>query len=395
LPIDQTGLPGHFSVLVAHPEFQHSQQLGLALHEIGLLGMYLHGAPLPEELRDKIPSAKRRLFGWFRPVRRAITYALPRWQSEGLHTILHAYDWQVARRLKEFGYGAVVAYENSALATFREAKRLGMICILDAASVHHRFQTAIIPHSNPFGVGARKDRELQMADLVITCSRMARESYLAAGVASDVIRTVPLGVDVLRFRPGNDSTRVRGGRVAIRFCYVGQLTSHKGVDLFPGACQRLRARGLDFELSIAGSMAGPTPDLVSRLRGLAEFAGFVPHSSLVEFYRHADVLVFPSRFDSFGMVVTEALACGLPVIVTANVGSKDLVREGLNGWVIPAGDVNALAERMAWCAANPEAVRAMSPAARASAEARSWAVYRREVADTIRNFLDQRLSRSG
>jgi glycosyltransferase involved in cell wall biosynthesis len=392
LPINQTALPGNLPILIAHPELQHSHQLGLALYETGLLGTYLHGAPLPKEPRDAIPPTRRRLVSWCRPVRRAITYALPHWQLKGLHAINRLYDWQVARRLNEFGCVAVVAYENSALAIFREAKRLGIICILDAASVHHRFQTAAVPGSNPSSVEVRKDHELEMADLVITCSRFAAESYVAAGVPSDMVRAVLLGVDSLRFRPSDRACK-SVGRGGIRFCYVGQLTRQKGVDLFPDVCARLRSGGLDFGLSIAGSMAGVTPDLVSRLRGIADLAGFVPHSGLVDFYRSADVFVFPSRFDSFGMGVTEALACGLPVIVTENVGAKDLVRDGVNGWVIPPGDANALAERMSWCAANPEEVRTMSFAARQSAEARSWAVYRREVVDTIRNFLEQRLSR--
>src|SRR5262249_23169546 len=100
--IDQTGQPEPCQILVAHPELQHSHQLGLALHETGLLGMYLHGAALPKELRDAVPPTRRRLVGWFRPVRRAITYALPPWRS-GIHTILRFYDWQVARRLKQLG----------------------------------------------------------------------------------------------------------------------------------------------------------------------------------------------------------------------------------------------------------------------------------------------------
>jgi glycosyltransferase involved in cell wall biosynthesis len=104
---------------------------------------------------------------------------------------------------------------------------------------------------------------------------------------------------------------------------------------------------------------------------------------LPKFFALADVFVLPSRIDSFGMVVSEALACGLPVIVTENVGAKDLVCEGVSGWIIPPANADALTQRMMWCAANPNAVRAMVPAARASAEARSWQAYRREVAAIV------------
>jgi glycosyltransferase involved in cell wall biosynthesis len=95
------------------------------------------------------------------------------------------------------------------------------------------------------------------------------------------------------------------------------------------------------------------------------------------------VLVLPSLLDGFGMVVSEALAHGLPVITTRNTGAADLIEPGINGWVIDAGNVEALAERLEHCIARPAELEAMREAAELSAARRPWSVYRSEIVDAV------------
>jgi glycosyltransferase involved in cell wall biosynthesis len=113
----------------------------------------------------------------------------------------------------------------------------------------------------------------------------------------------------------------------------------------------------------------------------------MPQPALAAELRRADVLVLPSRNDSYGMVVAEALASGTPAIVSEMVGSKDLVCEGATGWIVPVGDAGALAERMAWCAGHPEAVRALSGECRRAAESATWPAYHRRLAELLREIL--------
>jgi glycosyltransferase involved in cell wall biosynthesis len=103
--------------------------------------------------------------------------------------------------------------------------------------------------------------------------------------------------------------------------------------------------------------------------------------------RRADCLVLPSRNDSYGMVVAEALAAGVPVLISEMVGAKDLVTEGETGWTVPVDDVPALADRMLWCAGHPSAVRAMGPACRRAAEAATWPAYHRRLAELLRRLV--------
>jgi glycosyltransferase involved in cell wall biosynthesis len=127
-------------------------------------------------------------------------------------------------------------------------------------------------------------------------------------------------------------------------------------------------------------------------RGLANYLGSLTQEALVDEYRAADCLVLPSRHDSFGMVVAEALACGVPAVVSSGVGAKSLIEEGVSGWIVPAGDVRALEERIEWCVDNIDTVRSMSTHARRAAETASWSEYRKRVSMVFGDFLADSLS---
>jgi glycosyltransferase involved in cell wall biosynthesis len=95
------------------------------------------------------------------------------------------------------------------------------------------------------------------------------------------------------------------------------------------------------------------------------------------------VLVLPSLGEGFGLVVTEALACGLPVIVTPNVGACDLVRDGQEGYVVPVGSADLIAECLHTLHGDRELLAAMSRQAQASAAEASWESYRRNFREAV------------
>lgn len=373
-------------MIVVHPEGQHAHILAAALQKNSMLAHYFHGDALPKKSEQQIPAEKRTRVRWFQPYRRSLGYAVPpSLRLPMFERGFALFDRAVARRLAKFPSAAVVAYENAALETFRSAHRLGRVCILDAASVHHALQSKSAPGSNTKSMLARKDEELALADFTTTCSDLSLQSYRAAGVDADRIKAVRLGVDVETFTPS--AAPPQG---PIRFCAAGRIDRKKGMDLLASAAHRLKEDGLSFDLHIAGGISNNDAKLRDSLRAVARLCDRVPHAHMPAFYREADVFVMPSLFDSFGMVVTEALGCGLPVIVSENVGARDFISEGVNGWIIPAGDADALAARMAWCVRNPEAVRSMRPAARAAAETRSWDVYGQEIVDLILRVITEK-----
>ena len=113
------------------------------------------------------------------------------------------------------------------------------------------------------------------------------------------------------------------------------------------------------------------------------FAGRLSPEHVLARYRQADALVFPTLCDGFGMVVTEAFSQGLPVITTPRAGAADLVREGINGFVVPAADPEALARALDWCLSHRADLHAMRVEARATAAGWQWSDYRRRLINEL------------
>jgi glycosyltransferase involved in cell wall biosynthesis len=306
------------------------------------------------------------------------------------------FDRWAARRMARRGEApgtprAILACEISALATFRAARKLGITAILDAPSLHHQAQDRLHGTSDPAALHRRvtrvKDLEIGLADHVLTVSELARETYLEAGVRPERVHAVPLGADTSLFTPAVSGAGAEARSGNLVFVFSGATIRRKGFDLLLDAFARVRAAEPGVRLSIVG----PRGDAFGLLGAGApegiRVAGPVSQRELAEVFRQADCLVLPSRNDSFGMVVAEALAAGLPVLVSEMVGAKTLVEPGRNGWIVPAEDPVALAERMLWCARNREAVRGMREACRRSAEAATWPAYRRRFVDLLRRLV--------
>ena len=115
--------------------------------------------------------------------------------------------------------------------------------------------------------------------------------------------------------------------------------------------------------------------------------GSVPKEDLFAAFERADVLVFPTLADGFGMVVTEAFSRGLPVITTDKAGASDLVVHKWNGFIIPAADSNAITETLQWCLDNREALYEMRFAALQTARQWQWPDYRRKLISKITEGL--------
>jgi glycosyltransferase involved in cell wall biosynthesis len=282
---------------------------------------------------------------------------------------------------------AVIGYEIGALRIFEQARKLGVPVILDAASVHHRLQAeaGLADEGSPLrdAMCRRKDAEIALADHIITCSTLARDSYVAAGVPDARVHRLSLGFEAGMFTPGPAEARTG----PLRLAFVARYTRVKGADVLADALDALAAGGLDFELRMAADPEVSDDDCRARLAAHGEALGKLPQDRLPGLYRWADALVLPSRFDSFGLVVLEALACGLPVLVSDRVGAKDFVEDGVNGRIFPSGDANALAAMLAGYARDPSPLRAMRPAALASASGAEWPQYRRRAAETVGRIL--------
>lgn len=392
--------------LVTHPGRQHSHQAALALAEAGMLAGYWAGVPALETQGRWIPAPLRRRLLRYAPV--PLPLRLVRWTPwvPGLRRLgdrlgaragaridflaCRLFDRWAAARLRPGLAEMVVACEISALATFRRARRLGLTTVLDAAATHHATQDRYHGHTESAAlhrrIAAVKDAEIALADHLLVVSELARRSYVEAGVPEAKIHLVPLGVETTLFTPAApDPGAAEGGR-GVELFFAGAASQVKGLDLLLRAFAEVRAAEPAARLTIAGPPGDASPLLGPPPPPGVSVLGPLRQAELASRLRGADCLVLPSRNESFGMVVAEAMAAGLPVVASNRVGAADLIREGENGWVVPAGDAGALAARLLACARDRPSLRALRPACLATAAAASWTAYRRRLPALLRGL---------
>jgi glycosyltransferase involved in cell wall biosynthesis/predicted metal-dependent phosphoesterase TrpH len=185
-------------------------------------------------------------------------------------------------------------------------------------------------------------------DVVLSPSSAADGALAAIGMGEDRVLRWDRGVDTSRFRP---ELRERKPREMITVMYSGRITREKGVELLAETFLRARAQDERLHLTLAGG--GPEQEHLRELLGeSASFLGWLEGEELARAYANADVFLFPSATDTFGQVILEAQASGLPVIAVAEGGPLSLIDDRVNGLLRPA-NAEPLAEAVLELADSP------------------------------------------
>src|SRR5262249_38517871 len=242
--------------------------------------------------------------------------------------------------------GVFHGFQESCARSLSFARTRGLTGILESTLppsamplVAAEYRRLGVPWTGPSEPSAELLDELPRADFHIAQSAFAERSLIENGVEPGRIFRMPLGVDADRFRPA-EGPRPPG---PFRALYAGHMSVRKGVHNLLTAWGAARLR--DAELVCVGVAKDRyILDLVARQPASVSYQGFVPNARLHETYQSADVFVFPSLAEGGVYVIYEALACGLPCIVSDNAGSA--VRDGIEGFVVPVGHSAAIAERL-------------------------------------------------
>jgi glycosyltransferase involved in cell wall biosynthesis len=301
-------------------------------------------------------------------------------------------DSALATKAGELAKHANLVVSASCIArhAFESVHRHGGLAILNFQMAHHRyfrrllqeeielqpaFASTIRPYLSLLPPDNTLDTEIELADHILVGSSFAKATFVGEGVPAAKISAISYGTDLYAFAP--PSTHPSSS--LFRILFVGQISQLKGISYLLDAYKKIK--GPSTRLILAGKFIG-VPEIFGRDRVDFEHVPHIPHSAVPQLLRNADVLVFPTLADGMGLVVLEAMASGLPVIITAN-GPGDLVRDGIDGFIVPIRDAVAIAERLELLRANPDVRMAMARAARLRAEQFGWDAYARQAADTV------------
>jgi len=291
------------------------------------------------------------------------------------------FDAMVAREVRRHPPALVMPVDSAALTTIRAARAAGVPSLLNQTIGHvavgqrilmeeaalHPDWADSMPLALPPRLVERARREAIEADAVLAPSAYVERTLIEIGVRPERIFVLPYGVRTDRFAPGPRRSRETG---PFRILYVGQISQRKGLSYLLEAVRRLGRS--DIELLLVGSIVGAGAGLRS-YEGHFRHLANRPHGELAEIYRSADLFVYPSLHEGSAQAIMEALASGLPAIVTANAGS--VVREGVEGHIVPIRDVEALAHRIEGLYRDRSRREAFSEAARRRAEEHDWGRY--------------------
>ncbi len=211
-------------------------------------------------------------------------------------------------------------------------------------------------------------------DRVYVNSEDYRKCWVERGIREEKLKILPRGLETDLFHPNkrdNNFWKQRGvmpGEMGILF--VGRISKEKNLDVLVAAIKRLAECPIAIRPLIVGN--GPYLPELKKLLPDAIFTGYLGGEELARAYASADVFVFPSTTDTFGNVILEAHASGIPCIVTDQGGPRDLVETDRDGFVLRSPDAKALADRILWFYQHPEERKAMGRAGRTKVETRDW-----------------------
>ncbi len=342
----------------------HLWPLARALAAEGALGHYYSGYPA-WKLGDADPAHLR-----CHSLQTNIVYGLLKYAPESLRPSSrqlfmwqdHGFDRWVGRHIEPCDF--IHAMPGQALHTFRAARKRGIRTVLNHATGPVREWVKIMrPEYERVGLRLedlcpydaayfqREDEEYALADFHCAASTVVRDQLVALGIANDRVWVVPYGADTgapVFVREENN-----GPPRDFRILFVGQIGLRKGLQTLLDALTL--SQRADWRVDFVGAKLSESAADFAAYKGATplHFHGAQPQMQVARRMRESSVLVLPSLEEGFGLVVPQALNCGLPCVVSDRTGGKDLVRHRDNGSIFSTRYAHALAAELTWWSDHP------------------------------------------
>lgn len=316
--------------------------------------------------------------------------------------VCHDLDKKVATYISENkeNIGGIYAYEDLALQTFTVAKKNGISCIYDLPIGYWRAMRSLLEkekENNPdwaMTLGGfndsekklqRKDEELRLADRIYVASTFTKKTLDMYPGTLAPIEVIPYGFPPVNKERSYENYRNR----KIRILYVGGLSQRKGIAYFFEALEDLEEK---VEVTVVGRGMIEECAVLKTVLSKVRYIPTLPHEKILKLMATQDLLIFPSLFEGFGLVITEAMSQGTPVITTDRTCGPDIITHGVDGWIVEAGTSMPIKNLLDKLIANPMLLQDAGKQALITASKRPWAVYEHELATSVNRFLHDQLS---
>ena len=287
----------------------------------------------------------------------------------------HCYMNALNHYIKKSDADIFIGFAGVSLEALKIAKSRGMITILERGSSHRVYQQNImkeeyklqniktnIDFSQNEEVFERELLEYQLADYISIPSSFVKRTFLEQGFEEKKLLVNPYGVDLSEFKqiPKEDNV--------FRIIFAGGATLRKGYHYLLQAFYELNLPNAEvWHLGSINDEIKPFLDKYKTDKWILK--GHKPQNELYKYYSQGSVFVLPSLEDGFGMVIFQAMSCGLPVILSENTGGYDAItKDGEEGFVIPIRDVEALKEKILYLYNNHDKCKEMGKKAKQKVE---------------------------
>lgn len=300
------------------------------------------------------------------------------------------FDRQVSRLITDCD--VFFGWAGFSLFTIRKLQRnYNAKTFLERSSTHIEFQRDILKEEEnitgmkldlPVSKVINKElEEYHEADYILVPSGFSKSTFISRGFSENKLILVNYGADLEVFRPLPKKDKI------FRVIYVG-VCLRKGIHYLLQAVHEMKLK--NFEVLLIGNANDDSRQVLRKYRGDFKYIGGISHHELARYYSQGSVFVLPSLEEGFSLAMLEAMACGLPVIVSEHTGAKDIIRQGREGFVIPIRDSNVLKEKISYLYENQEICREMGINARKKIESSfTWDRY----GEKIINFLQNNINR--
>jgi glycosyltransferase involved in cell wall biosynthesis len=316
-----------------------------------------------------------------------------------IDAVYQGIDKKIAQKIRNAqnqGFRAVYAYEDGALQSFKQAKAANIKAFYDLPIGYWRTAHKLMeaekgkwPEWAPTLTGlrnseaklARKDEELSLADQIFVASSYTAKTLQDYPGKLAPIQVIPYGFPEVK---GGRSYQAFSHNRPLKLLFVGGLSQRKGIaNLF----QAVENLGKKVELTVVGRKSNNVCVALDKALSRHTWIPSLPHHAILKIMQEHDVLIFPSLFEGFGLVITEAMSQGTPVITTERTAGPDLIKHNQNGWLVEAGSTLQLQQQIEKLLQQPEEIRRAGDAAMQTATERPWSKYGEELASAISKLL--------